>query len=445
MFIFSVYLRIVKCKLILVCLALFLSNLLVSDHTLEAFPVLGPQSENTTTDSLPPKSDTFRTPPPPCPPPPLHEPEYFKVAEEMPLFPGGEGETPVERRVDSEKRMMNFIHENLKFPTIARNCCVQGIVVINFLIEEDGRIHTFKLLRDPGCGLGEEAMRVMHKMAEMHGCWTPGKHQGQPVKMQYNIPIRICLDRVAKPTPPPPPPAPPRPQACDELWTTPEIMPYFDSSSKGTYSERRKAGERALLEFLYSHLKYPEEAARAEAEGVAVISFRIDTSGRMLDLEIVRDPGNGMGCEAMRVADKLANCGVLWEPGRLMPTGQPVPVQFNLPIKFKLGEHEISYSPCLSEEDAHEPTATENVATDIKSTDFEPFTAQFATLSEGIRVSYQIEKTSTLHVFDISGRLVWNCVLQPGQATQLVPLNQRGVYAFRIDFEGGGEVYKIAY
>ncbi len=131
-------------------------------------------------------------PPPPPPPPPKKEPdEIFKVVEEMPAFPGCEHiADKVQRKECVDQKLLEFIYSNIKYPAIARENGVEGVVVITFVVEKDGRITDARILRDIGAGCGQEALRVVNMMPK----WNPGKQRGRPVRVQFNLPIRFKLE-----------------------------------------------------------------------------------------------------------------------------------------------------------------------------------------------------------------------------------------------------------
>lgn len=134
------------------------------------------------------------TAPPPTPPPPpiIKEemPEIFKVVEEMPMFKGCESvEDKKERKTCAEQEMLQFVYKNIKYPAIARENGVDGMVVIQFVINEDGSISNAEIVRDIGAKCGEEALRVIKKMPN----WNPGKQRGRPVKVQFNLPVKFQL------------------------------------------------------------------------------------------------------------------------------------------------------------------------------------------------------------------------------------------------------------
>lgn len=105
------------------------------------------------------------------------KPTPFTVVEEMPGFPGGEGE------------MYKFITTTIKYPEEAKELGIQGKVFVNFVVEPDGSISEVKLIRGIGGGCDEEAIRVVKSMPK----WIPGKQRGVPVRVYFNLPIKFTL------------------------------------------------------------------------------------------------------------------------------------------------------------------------------------------------------------------------------------------------------------
>jgi protein TonB len=99
-------------------------------------------------------------PPPPPPPPPKEEPEeIFKVVEQMPRFPGCEdaGGSNEEKYNCAQTKLLEYVYKNVKYPAIARENGIQGRVVVQFVVEKDGKITDAQVVRDIGAGCGEEA------------------------------------------------------------------------------------------------------------------------------------------------------------------------------------------------------------------------------------------------------------------------------------------------
>ncbi len=126
--------------------------------------------------------------------------EIFKVVEEMPLFPGcDETEAYSETlRNCANKKMLEFIYNNVKYPETARKEGIEGVAVIRFVIEKDGAISGAEVLRNPGGGTGEEALKVVNLMAEKGIKWKPGRQKGQAVNVNFNLPIKFKLSEEAK-------------------------------------------------------------------------------------------------------------------------------------------------------------------------------------------------------------------------------------------------------
>lgn len=129
--------------------------------------------------------DVIDVPPPPPPEPPDDElidggidDDYVCVlVENDPSFPGG------------MEAMYKFLAENIKYPQEAKDKNITGKVYVTFVVEADGSISNPRLLRDIGGGCGQEAIRVVNLMPR----WNPGKEKGQPVRVQFNLPISFSL------------------------------------------------------------------------------------------------------------------------------------------------------------------------------------------------------------------------------------------------------------
>ncbi len=154
--------------------------------------------EETIIEEKPPEIKE-EAPPPPPPPPPPPKPEVeeiFKVVEQKPRFPGCENISGgnAEKEACAQQKMLEFIYKNIKYPAIARENGIQGMCVVRFVVEKDGSIANMELVRDIGAGCGEEATRVVGMMNQMPQKWTPGRQRGQPVRVQYNLPVRFKLE-----------------------------------------------------------------------------------------------------------------------------------------------------------------------------------------------------------------------------------------------------------
>ena len=105
--------------------------------------------------------------------------ELINYVEKQPEFPGG---------TDS---MFAFIQRNIKYPEEAKKAGIEGRVFVTFVVEKDGQVSDAKILRDIGGGCGEEAIRMVNIMPK----WKPGTQRGNPVRVQFNLPIMFQLQK----------------------------------------------------------------------------------------------------------------------------------------------------------------------------------------------------------------------------------------------------------
>lgn len=101
---------------------------------------------------------------------------YTKV-EIMPQFPGG------------EKAMLKFLSENIHYPDQAKKDKIEGLVLVQCVIDSSGKIIEPNVIRSIGGGCDEEAVRVILLMPD----FTPGYVQGEAVRVKFHIPLRFKL------------------------------------------------------------------------------------------------------------------------------------------------------------------------------------------------------------------------------------------------------------
>ncbi len=104
--------------------------------------------------------------------------EIFTVVEEQPEFPGGMA------------NLGNYLGQNIKYPEAAQRANVSGRVFVTFIVTDKGEIGKVEILKGIGFGCDDEAVRVVRAMPR----WKPGKQNGQPVNVKYNLPISFALD-----------------------------------------------------------------------------------------------------------------------------------------------------------------------------------------------------------------------------------------------------------
>ena len=154
----------------------------------------------------------------------IHDDPILEVAEEPAQYPGGQA------------ALMQYIAQNIRYPKISAENGVQGRILVQFVIEKDGSLSNFKVVKgvkpagdatdvkvldivsiggkrvkpvsdgitvnaqgttaegndipkEAYGALNIEALRVLRGMPN----WIPAKQQGEAVRMKYTLPINFRL------------------------------------------------------------------------------------------------------------------------------------------------------------------------------------------------------------------------------------------------------------
>ena len=108
----------------------------------------------------------------------ITEDQVFDVVEQIPTFPGG------------QKALLQYISDNIKYPSIAKEQGIQGRVLVRFVVKKDGSVGEVQVLRGVHEALDKEAVRLMKSLPYK---FTPGKQNGTPVNVWYTMPISFKL------------------------------------------------------------------------------------------------------------------------------------------------------------------------------------------------------------------------------------------------------------
>ena len=106
------------------------------------------------------------------------EQQIFVVVEDMPQFKGG-----------GINAFRKYVQQNIEYPTVAAENGIEGTVFVKFVVDTDGGISNVTIMRGVDPALNEEAQRVIRGAPE----WEPGQQRGEPVRVQFTIPIVFKL------------------------------------------------------------------------------------------------------------------------------------------------------------------------------------------------------------------------------------------------------------
>ena len=93
-----------------------------------------------------------------------------------PEFPGG------------VNAFYGFINKRYRLPKVKDNMTAR--VYVKFVIEKDGSMSNYEILKDPGYGMADELIRVLKTIKEK---WSPGVIDGKPVRVSYNLPLTLNI------------------------------------------------------------------------------------------------------------------------------------------------------------------------------------------------------------------------------------------------------------
>lgn len=223
---------------------------------------------------------------------PVATPNNSKIvvsdAETMPEYPGG------------QSALFQFLNDNLKYPEAAQAMKAEGTVYVKFLVNEDGSLSNIAPYYGNGNHERQELEAEAARIVSIMPKWKPAVKNGKVVKKEMILPFKFKLS--------------------DE-----------DLSSEVDTPAEFPGGSPALMKFLAENIKYPEEAKKANAEGMAVIQFVVEKDGTLSNFEnLKKDVRQDLTDEAMRVLRTSPK----WTPAT--KDGQPVRVKMTLPIRFKL-------------------------------------------------------------------------------------------------------------
>lgn len=102
----------------------------------------------------------------------------FPIVEQKPGFMGGDANA-----------FSQWVNAHLIMPKEAKENGIQGRVLLQFTVDEDGNVRDVKVAKGVHPCLDKEAVRVVSSSPK----WTPGKSRGKPVPVTYTFPVIFQL------------------------------------------------------------------------------------------------------------------------------------------------------------------------------------------------------------------------------------------------------------
>ena len=256
----------------------------------------------------------------------------YLVVPEGPEYPGG------------SSALFEFIKNTMVYPAAAVKDSIQGRVIVQFIVEEDGSITNPVVVKSSGLNrnqsysnifnqLDAEAIRIISVMPK----WNPGKVEGKPCRVRYNLPINFRIEYAQiRPVE-----LKPGTVNSDRIVYAPngDIVDvegiYIPADTNDIYMvvedpPEFPGGLQALSDYLRDNIKYPEACRKDSIQGRVIISFVVEKDGSISSAEVIKSVHEQLDAEALRVISAMPK----WKPGK--QRGKVVRVEYAIPVKYRL-------------------------------------------------------------------------------------------------------------
>lgn len=219
----------------------------------------------------------------------------------------------------SKPTLKTFFETHLFYPEQELKNNIQGKVVVNFLVDKDGNVLSYKIGESINKNLDTEAIRLF-RMVE----FNPAYKYGIPVAGKGNFAVDFKSKKHSK-------------LLKRRVYSRLENYTPFDTSyiifSKKQVDTISKAdiegGEKNLYNYIYSRMKYPPQALKLSIQGEVILDFVVETNGLMSNITINQAVGGGCTEEAIRICKDIR-----WKPA--WKDGEAVRSRNQLKIRFRI-------------------------------------------------------------------------------------------------------------
>lgn len=94
---------------------------------------------------------------------------------------------------NGKEGIQELVKKNMRYPEKLAKQNVKGVVILRYVIEDDGTIGDAEIIQGLHPTLDKEALRLVALMDK----WIPAIRDGAPVRLWYALPIKFPSDYVA--------------------------------------------------------------------------------------------------------------------------------------------------------------------------------------------------------------------------------------------------------
>lgn len=113
-------------------------------------------------------------------------------SEQMPMYGDGcpEEKNLTAQKECSQRKMLTTMYKNLRYPPKAREYGLEGMALVGFVVDENGKVTELEVIR----GLSQEISDEVTRVVKLLDTWVPGMQDGKPVKVRYTLPFKFRLE-----------------------------------------------------------------------------------------------------------------------------------------------------------------------------------------------------------------------------------------------------------
>lgn len=120
----------------------------------------------------------------------------------------------------------------------------------------------------------------------------------------------------------------------DEVGITPDVLQGEALYEEHESSPQFPGGEKAMLDYIYDNLKYPQDAYNKCIQGRVAVGFHVGKDGIVDSVRVIRSKDPELDAEAVRLLSIMPR----FVPGKFDRT--PMEVDMALPIMFNIAEYD---------------------------------------------------------------------------------------------------------
>lgn len=221
----------------------------------------------------------------------------YTSVERMPQLPGGGGREAINRA----------IYKELRYPEYAVRQGIEGIAMVNFIVDKNGDVRNVRILRSIGGGCDEELVRAVQKLPR----FTPGYDHSNSVDVAITTSITFSIENFGT-------------TKDAMLDTLRRVYPLVDQMPQLPSG----GGNPAIFRAVQRAVIMPPEVANDTLARKVFVGFIVGPSGVIRDVKIVRSlnaPCDAAAVAAVRQLPRFVG-------GKL--NGLPASVSFTVPVLF---------------------------------------------------------------------------------------------------------------